>query len=158
MESARGFGGATPQAYFHPDEMRDDMERAFVRRAVALVAAATVVLTAAFVGVVALVKGRAHGVGGRVPFYVLGGAVIFVTTLVLLESPMEGGLPILTSTLGVSAVGFALIALGGEGLVYAFNYPGSVFGSSLVVYFLAAALVCTGTVYWGLNHWREFTS
>jgi hypothetical protein len=138
--------------------MRDDMERAFVRRVVALVAAATVVLTAAFVGVVALVKGRAHGVGGRVPFYVLAGAVVFVTTLVVLEDPMEGGLPILTTTVAVSVVGFALVALGGEGLVYAFSYPGKVFGSSLVVYFLAAALVCTGTVYWGLNHWREFTS
>lgn len=134
------------------------MERAFVRRVVALVVAATVVLTAAFVGVVALVKGLAHGVGGRVPFYVLGGAVVFVATLFLLENPMEGGLPILTSTVAVSAVGFALIALGGEGVVYAITYPHQVFGSSLVVYFLAAALVCTGTVYWGLNHWREFTS
>lgn len=134
------------------------MERAFVRRAVAVVALATVVLTAAFVGIVALVKGRAYGVGARVPFYVLGGAVVFVVTLVALENPMEGGLPILTSTVAVSVVGFALIALGGEGVIYAINYPGSVFGSSLVVYFLAAALVCTGTVYWGINHWREFTS
>lgn len=134
------------------------MERAFVRRAVAVVAAATVVLTAAFVGIVALVKGSALGVGGRVPFYVLGGAVVFIVTLVALENPMKGGLQILTVTVAVSAVGFALIALAGEGLIYAARYPRSVFGSSLVVYFLAAAIVCTGTVYWGINHWREFTS
>lgn len=133
------------------------MERSYVRRAVVLVAGATVVLTAAFVGVVALGEGRTAGVRGRLPFYVFGGALIFVTTLVSLENPEEGGLPILTTTAAVSVLGFALIALAGEGTLYALRNPNLVIESSLVVYFLAAALVCTGTVYWGINHWREFT-
>lgn len=134
------------------------MERAFVRRAVALVAGATILLTAAFVGIVALGEGRTAGIRGRTPFYVFGGAVIFVTTLVSLEDPEEGGLPILTTTTAVSVVGFALLALAGEGFLYAGRNLENIFGSSLVVYFLAAALVCTGTVYWGINHWREFTA
>jgi hypothetical protein len=132
------------------------MERAYVQRAATVVGASTVVLTAAFVGVVALAEGATAGIRGRVPFYVFGGAVLFVATLVSLEDPEEGGLPILTTTVGVSAVGFALLSLACEGAFYAASNP-DVFGSSLVVYFLAAALVCTGTVYWGLNHWREFT-
>lgn len=134
------------------------MERTFARRAVALVAGATVVLTAAFVGIVALTEGETAGLRGRLPFYVFGGAVIFVVTLVSLEDPEEGGLPILTTTAAVSVVGFTLLGLAGEGFWYASRNTGRVFGSSLVVYFLAAALVCTGTVYWGINHWREFTS
>ncbi|MFB6072193.1 MAG: hypothetical protein ABEJ88_04405 [Halobacterium sp.] len=134
------------------------MERAYLRRAVALVAASTVVLTAAFVGVVALAQGRTAGAGGRVPFYALGGAAVFVVAMVTLEDPEEGGVPILTTTVAVSVLAFALLSLGGEGAIYAARFPGRVLGSSLVVYFLAAALVCTGTVYWGINHWREFTS
>lgn len=134
------------------------MERTFARRAVALVAGSTVVLTAAFVGVVALTQGQTPGVRNRLPFYVFGAAVIFVTTLVSLEDPEEGGLPILTTTVAVSVVGFTLLSLAGEGVRYAVQNPERVLGSSLVVYFLAAALVCTGTVYWGINHWREFTA
>ncbi|MFB6270963.1 MAG: hypothetical protein ABEH83_13540 [Halobacterium sp.] len=134
------------------------MQRAYVARAVAVVAAATVLLTAAFVGIVALGEGRTAGVSGRVPFYVFGGAVLFVATLVTLEDPEEGGVPILTTTVAVSVLGFALLALAGEGFLYAGRNPESVFGSSLVLYFVAAALVCTGTVYWALNHWREFTA
>jgi hypothetical protein len=133
------------------------MERGYVQRAVAVVAASTVVLTAAFVGVVALAEGATAGIRGRVPFYVFGGAALFVATLVSLEDPEEGGVPILTTTVGVSAVGFVLLSLASEGVVYAGRHP-DVFGSNLVVYFLAAGLVCTGTVYWGLNHWREFTA
>jgi len=132
------------------------MERGYAQRAVAVVAASTVLLTAAFVGVVALTAGATTGIRGRVPFYVFGGAALFVATLVSLEDPEEGGVPILTTTVGVSAVGFALLSLGAEGAVYAGRHP-DVFGSNLVVYFLAAALVCTGAVYWGVNHWREFT-
>lgn len=134
------------------------MERAYLRRAVGLVAASTVVLTAAFVGIVALAQGRATGAAGRVPYYALGGAVIFVATLVTLEDPEEGGVTILTSTTAVAVLGFVLLALGGEGVIYVARDLGRVVGSSLVVYFVAAALVCTGTVYWGLNHWREFTA
>jgi len=133
------------------------MERAYLRRAVGLVAASTVVLTAAFVGVVALARGHTAGAANRVPFYALGGAVIFVATLVTLEDPEEGGVPILTSTVAVTVVGFVLLSLGGEGVLYGVRDRARL-GTSLVVYFLAAALVCTGTVYWGLNHWREFTS
>lgn len=134
------------------------MERASVQRAVGVVAAATVLLTAAFVGVVALGAGSTAGVRGRVPFYVFGGAVLFVATLVTLEDPEAGGVPILTTTVAVSILGFALLALAGEGFLYAGRNPGGVFGSTLVVYFVAAALVCTGAVYWALNHWREFTA
>jgi len=101
--------------------------------------------------------GRAAGAVNRVPFYALGGAVVFVTTLVTLEDPEEGGVPILTSTVAVTVIGFALLALGGEGVIYGARDPGRL-GTSLVAYFVAAALVCTGSVYWGLNHWREFTA
>jgi hypothetical protein len=108
--------------------------------------------------VVAVVSGYADGVSNRLPYYVFGGAVVFVATMVYLENPNESGVPIFTSTLGLSVLGFTLISLSGEGVVYAARSPGEVLGSQLVVYFLAAALVCTGTAYWSLHHWREFAS
>lgn len=133
------------------------MERDDLRRVALLVAASTAVLTAAFVGVVAAVSGNVHGLSDRVPFYVFGGAVVFVATIVALEDPGDDGVPILTATVGISLLAFALLALGGEGVIYALANPDAVLDSRLVVYFLAAALVCTGTAYWGVNHWREFT-
>lgn len=134
------------------------MEREYLRRIGVLVAASTVVLTAAFVGVVAVFSGYADGASGRLPYYLFGGAVVFVVTMVYLENPNESGVPIFTTTTGLAVLGFALIALSGEGVFYASRYPGEVFASQLVVYFLAAALVCTGTAYWSINHWREFAA
>lgn len=134
------------------------MDRDSLERVAVLVACSSVVLTAAFVGVVALLSGDVSGVSARLPYYLLGGAAVFVVAVFALEHPDGSGTPIITATLGVSILGFALLSLGGEGAIYAYRNPGDVFASQLVVYFLAAALVCTGTAYWGLNHWREFTT
>lgn len=132
------------------------MEREYLTRVGLLVVASTFVLTAAFLGVVQLASGNVTGTGNRVPYYALGGAIVFVATMVALEDPGAGGLSVLTATIGVSVLGFALLTLGGEGFVYAVRNPRSIVGSHLVVYFLAAGLVCTGTAYWSLHHWREF--
>ncbi|WP_232687099.1 hypothetical protein [Halobacterium zhouii] len=134
------------------------MEREYLSRIAVLVAASTVLLTAAFVGVRSFLAGAAVGVSGRLPYYVFGGAVVFVVSMVYLEDPTRRGTQVFTSTASLSILGFTLIALGGEGVVYASRHPSELFGSQLVVYFLAAALVCTGSAYWSINHWRELAA
>ena len=56
----------------------------------------------------------------------------------------------------IAVVGLVLVGFAGEGVVYAVRDPEAVFGRQLIVYFVAAALICTGLGYWLLRHWREF--
>jgi hypothetical protein len=125
-------------------------------RAGLVVAASTVVLTASFMGLLALVRGTITDPGSRLPLYVLLAAVVFVVVLFTLEDPVEPGIPVLTTTVGIALAAFTLISLGGEGLVYVVSQPGSLLASQLVFYFVAAALICTAVGYWGVHHWREF--
>ena len=129
-----------------------------------VVLASTLVLTAAFVGVLALVSGGNDGVGGRLPGYVLAMAVAFVGFVVAAEQriddrpgPVDGRRVIVTAG-GFALTVFVTVALSGEGVVYALRNPGRVVASEVFLYFLAAGLIGTGLGYWGLRHWREFAA
>jgi hypothetical protein len=41
-------------------------------------------------------------------------------------------------------------------VIYAVTDPDEIVASQVLVYFVAAALICTGVGVWGLRHWREF--
>jgi len=99
------------------------MDRTYLRQAVGLVALSTVVLTAAFVGVVALGQG---GPPARSTASVLRarGRRRLRHDAGHARGPREGGVPILTSTVAVTVIGFALLALGGEGVIYRAQDPG----------------------------------
>lgn len=135
----------------------DGDRRAFLARTGGVIVASTLALTAAFVGVVALLNGGVDGAVGRVPFYVLAGAVVFVASLLLLDHEDVAGQTVIVATTVLGVVALVVVGLGVEGIFYAIEEPGEVFGDRLVVYFVAAGLICTGLTYWGLNHWREFT-
>lgn len=113
-------------------------------------------LTAAMYGVVAVFVEDVTGLTTRVPYYVVVGAVVFVVSMFVLENPSEAGLPIITTTTGIGVAGFLLVGFAWEGIRYAAIEPTELLASSLVLYFLAAALICTATGYWALHHWREF--
>jgi hypothetical protein len=124
-------------------------------RAGALVAVCTLVLTASFVGLVALLSAAAPGVGTRLPLYVLGTAGAFVTAIVFLEARHLDGERIIT-TAGLLAVGtFVFATLSGEGLMYVVRNPGELVASQMAFYFLAAGMIATGVGYWAINHWDE---
>lgn len=123
---------------------------------VGVIAGSTLALTAAFVGVVALLNGNAAGVGDRFPFYLLAGAVAFVASLLLVDDDEVAGQMVIVVTLVIAVTTLVVAGLAAEGVRYAVVAPGEVFADRLVVYFLAAGLICTGLTYWGLNHWREF--
>jgi hypothetical protein len=123
----------------------------------ALVAGCTLVLTAAFVGVVALVSGLSPGLNTRLPVYVLVMAGSFVGTLLVVERRRRDGRQIIVTAAGVGTAAFVLVALAGEGLSYAAANPTEVFDPTLILYLLAAGLIGTGLGYWGVRHWREFT-
>lgn len=127
-------------------------------RAITLVVGSTVLLTMALLGVVAAVTGRLVGYGTRLPVYFLGGAVLFVVLVFQFERREYDGRTTIRSTAGLAVVGTVLLFLIGEGAVYVVSYPGQILASQLVIYLLAVGVVCTGLVYWGLNHWREYVS
>lgn len=126
-------------------------------KAVALIGASTLLLTMAFLGVLAVVEGGNRGIDSRVPVYLLLAAAVFVTFIVLLEQRDLDGQTVLVSTVSIAVATGVLTWLIGEGLVYVSNDPSRVVASHLIVYLLAAAVACTGLFYWTLNHWREFT-
>lgn len=127
-----------------------------LRRGRALVIGSSGLLTAALIGIIAVVSSGIEGFGGRVPFYLLASAITFVVLVVGFEEREFDGQTILLSTVGLTAVLGVLVALVGEGLVYTFRHPAAVLTSRLLLYLLATGIVCTGLVYWGLRHWREF--
>lgn len=128
----------------------------FYVRAGAIITASTVVLTAAFVGVVALAARGTVGVDERFPFYVLAMAVTFVASLLVLDDQDIPGVSVIGATIGLSFTAFVVLGLAAEGVVYAIENPDVVVASPLLAYFVSAGLIATGLTYWGLNHWREF--
>lgn len=132
------------------------LDRPFVWRIVIVVVMSTLVLTAAFVGLLAVLTGSATGIGDRFPVYTLAMSIVFVVSLLVVERRRSGSLAILVTTIGIALAGFVIATLGGEGIIYTVRYPDRVLGSQLVVYFAAAGLICTGLGYWGLKYWRQF--
>ena len=131
--------------------------RDFLTRAVALVGGSTFVLTASFVGLLAILSGTADGIGNRVPFYLVVMGVAFVATILLLEEHGTESRVIIVTAAVISLLTFVSTSLTVEGLFFAVRHPEEVFVSQLVYYFVAAALIGTGIGYWAIQHWREFT-
>jgi hypothetical protein len=131
--------------------------REFFLRVLLVVGVSTVLLTASFVGVLAVLNGEFETASGRIPWYFVISAGVFVATIILLEEGGADGSTIIISALLFSTLGFGLISLAVEGVLFAINYPELVFISQLVLYFFAAGLIGSGIGYWALNHWREFS-
>lgn len=129
----------------------------YFARTSALVVAFTVVLTTNFIGLMALFTGEAAGTTGRLPWYVFLTAVVFVAVIIVMEAADAEGRLVIRAAVTTAVIGFILIVFAGEGIIYAFEQPGDVFTSRLLLYFLSAAVIATGLGYWVLRHWREFS-
>lgn len=134
---------------------RRDPDSTVYSRLGVFVVACTAALSLSFVGLVSLTTGGAGGVGGRFPFYVLGTAVAFVATILVVDGPRRDGRAVLVVAGTVAGATFVLLSLGVEGLLYAVNNPETVLVSSSGLYLVAAGLIGTGVGYWALRHWRE---
>jgi len=122
---------------------------------VATLCGCTVVLTAVFLGAVALVAGRADGFVARLPLYVLASAVAFIAVLLVADHARTHGTAVLGRAAGVATVGFATVSLGAEGVVDALRYTDTVVMSHLFVYLLSAAVVVAGVGYWAARNYRD---
>jgi len=122
-----------------------------------VVVCSTVVLTAAFFGIVALVTG-VTGLTGRLPYYVLGGAAAFVASVVRFDHHSQAGVPVLYTASGIALVAFTGLGLATEGIRLAITRPEVVVASQLFVYVVAAGLIATGLGFWAVRHWREVAS
>lgn len=123
-----------------------------------LIGLCTVALTAAFIGVLALVSGETDGVVGRLPLYVLASAVVFVATLLVADGGGTGGVTALVRAAVAGVGGFVLLALGVEGIIHAVMNPGAVVASHLFVYLLSAAIIASGLGYWSVRNWRDVSA
>jgi hypothetical protein len=133
------------------------VERKYLGVFAGLIAGSTLVVTASLIGVLALTEGLVDGVGGRIPYYVLAAAVVFVVLVVFLEYQLDDGSLIITTSSVVAAVSLVAVALSFEGILFAIENQNSLF-SNLLPYFIAAGLISTGLIIWGVNHWREFVT
>ncbi|MFB6094473.1 MAG: hypothetical protein ABEJ77_05995 [Halanaeroarchaeum sp.] len=138
------------------DRLGDSIDVGTVARAVVPVLASTVLLTAAFLGVLAVLTGSVEGFADRFPLYVLLMAIGFVAALFLLERPTLEGTQILVATLGLTVTIFVVVTLAGEGLTYALANPDEVLVSNIIFYLVAAALIGSGLAFWSVRHWREY--
>lgn len=123
-----------------------------------LIGLCTVALTAAFVGVLAIVSGETAGVVGRLPLYVLASAVVFVATLLAADETGTEGVTALVRAAVAGVSGFVLLALGAEGIIYAVTNPDAVVASHLFVYLLSAAIIASGLGYWSVRNWRDVSA
>ncbi|MDZ7849360.1 MAG: hypothetical protein U5K70_00610 [Halodesulfurarchaeum sp.] len=135
----------------------DWLNRHTLLRVVGPILGSTIVLTATFLGALALLVGGVEGFSTRFPYYVLIMALGFVGALFVLERPRIEGSQVLMATIGVTVTVFVVVTLAGEGLAYAVSYPAAVFQPDFILYLLAAGLIGSGLAYWTISHWREFT-
>lgn len=135
-----------------------DLRHRLPSRALFTIVGSTILLTAAFVGVAALVSGELAGATDRLPYYVLFFAVVFILTLWKLDDRRRDGTAILIAVTGISVGASILTVFAYEGAAYAYSDPSNVIERNLIVWFTAAAAICTGLGFWGLRHWREFAT
>jgi hypothetical protein len=133
------------------------VEQKYLGLFVGLIVASTLVVTTSLIGVLALTEGLVADVGGRIPYYVLAAALVFVVLVVFLEYQLDDGSLIITTSSVVAAVSLVAVALSFEGILFAIENRNSLF-SNLLPYFIAAGLISTGLIIWGVNHWREFVT
>ncbi|MFW5918943.1 MAG: hypothetical protein ACOCSP_00185 [archaeon] len=136
----------------------DSVDPGTVARTIVPIAGSTVLLTASFLGVLAVLTNQVSGFTDRFPFYVLLMAIGFVAALFLLERPNLEGTQILVATLGLTVTIFVTVTLAGEGLSFAMRNPDEVFVTKLIFYLVAAALIGSGLAFWSIRHWREYAS
>ena len=118
----------------------------------------SLLLTAAFVGLLGFVNEAPLAVGTRLPAYALVMGVVFVVSILRLDTPDRDGATVLVATAGIAVLSFVLVTLATEGVFYTIAATDEVLTSMLILYFAAAGLVCTGVVIWSLHHWREFAA
>ena len=138
--------------------VRERVGRVLGTRAVLGVAGLTILLTCAFVGLLAFASPWTPAVRSRLGYYVLVMALVFVAAVFRLDDRDRPGTSVLSAVTAVSVAAFVLVGLAVEGVIYAFENSGELVASQLILYFLAAALICTGVAVWGLHHWREFAA
>jgi len=133
-------------------------KRQAVVRGAGLVAASTVVVAVAFVGLLAVVSGDIAGIADRFPFYVVVLSIAFTALILTLERYLADGRNILLTAVVLSITVAVVVALDIEGVLFAIENPDQLVASRLLLYLLAAGCLCTGLVYWSVHHWREFTA
>lgn len=138
-------------------QRRSTRDESFFARVGGLILGCTGVLTLAFFGLVAFITASTPGIASRIPFYVLGMAIVFVAGIILMEqhARRREAQRVLWAASAVSLLGFVLLTLAGEGLLYAVRNPGTALASERVLYVVAAGLIGTGIGYWGVRNWKD---
>lgn len=130
----------------------------FMTRALAVIGVSTFILTASFIGILAIISQSPPGLSSRVPFYLIVMGLAFVATILVLEEYGTVGRVVIVTAGVIGLLTFVATTLTIEGVLFASYEPARVFSQQLVFYFIAAALIGTGIGYWAIQHWREFAT
>ena len=134
------------------------IDRSALIRKLSLIVCSSLAISVAFIGLLALVTGRAPNIGSRFPFYAVVLSLSFTAIVFALERYVSEGGKILLSAVVFSVTATIVFALDVEGLLFAIKYPNELVASQLILYLFAAGGLSTGLVYWGVHHWREFSA
>lgn len=102
------------------------------------------------VGAASLGTGSAPGFEVRLPTYVLAGAVGFVGALLTMRYAPQDCRTVLRRATAAGVIGFGLVTLGTEGIIYAFV----VLVPDLSLYLLSGAVIASGLAYWSYRSWH----
>ena len=115
-----------------------------------IIGGALAVVAVMVVGAASLVVGSAPGFEVRLPTYVLAGAVGFVGALLTMRYAPQDCRTVLRRAAVAGVLGFGLVTLGTEGVIYAFL----VLVPDLSLYLLSGAVVASGLAYWSYRSWH----
>lgn len=115
-----------------------------------LIGGSIVVLAGLAVGAASFIDGPTPGFGVRLPIYVLAGAVVFVGALLAMRYSPRNSRAVLGRAMLAGVLGFAVVGLGVEAVIYAFV----VVAPHLSLYLLSAAVVGCGLGYWSVRNWH----
>jgi len=109
-----------------------------------------VVVATLLVGAASFVGGATAGFGGRLPVYLLAGAVVFVGALLAMRYSPQEGTTVLRRATAAGFLGVVGVGLGTEAVVYGLVIvaPGP------YLYLAAAVIVGCGLVYWSFRNWH----
>lgn len=133
------------------------MERQQIGLIAGLIIGLTFVVTSSIVGVLAISTGQTGGIGWRVPYYILGAAAVFTGLVVYLEFNIDDGSKIILTSGAIGICSLFIISFGVEGIIFGVRNPDQLL-SNILPYVIAAGLISTGLIIWGVRHWREFTT
>lgn len=129
---------------------KETIEQEELAERVPIIGGALLIVATLAVGVMSFLDGATAGFRVRFPVYLLAGAIVFVGTLLTMRYSPQNETTVLRRAVVVGCIGFALIGLATEAVVYGLM----IIAPTLSLYLASALITLCGFVYWSLRNWH----